>query len=98
LFERRLEVMEVQKITGHKTLSMLLAYTHLNVSKIVDRLDETECNVSPRSALGTAAELLRADVLAVPAAGAQEAELVRDSATATTKADGSNVLPFKRPR
>jgi integrase len=98
LFERRLEVMEVQKITGHKTLSMLLAYTHLNVSKIVDRLDETECNVSPGSAVGTAAELLRADVLAVPAAGAQKAGLVRDSATVTTKADGSNVLPFKRPR
>jgi len=97
LFERRLEVMEVQKITGHKTLSMLLAYTHMDVSKIVDRLDETECNLSQGSALGTAAQLLSAEVPAVPAAGAQKTELVRDSARVPGKAEGSNVLPFKRP-
>jgi integrase len=42
LFERGLEIMEVQRITGHKTLSMLLRYTQMNVDRIVDRLDETE--------------------------------------------------------
>lgn len=42
LFERGLEVMEVQKITGHKTLKILLDYTHMDPSHIVDRLDETE--------------------------------------------------------
>jgi len=46
---------------------------------------------------GTAAQLPRADVLAVSAAGAQNAELVRDSAREPTEADASNVLPFKRP-
>lgn len=89
--------MEVQKITGHKTLSMLLAYTHLDVTKIVDRLDETECNVSLGSALGTAAQLPSADVVAVSAAGAQKVEPVRDGAREPTKAEGSNMLPFKRP-
>ena len=34
--------MEVQRITGHKTLSMLLRYTQMNVDRIVDRLDATE--------------------------------------------------------
>lgn len=42
LFERGLQVMEVQGITGHKTLKILLNYTHMNPSHIVDRLDETE--------------------------------------------------------
>ncbi len=42
LFERGLTVMEVQRITGHKTLAMLLRYTQMNVDRIVDRLDETE--------------------------------------------------------
>ncbi len=96
LFERRLEVMEVQKITGHKTLSMLLAYTHLDVGKIVDRLDETDCNVARGAPPATDAQLRTSDV-AVSVAGAEKAQLVRDSARAPTKADGSNVLPFKRP-
>lgn len=34
--------MEVQKITGHKTLSMLLRYTQMNVDHGVNRLDATE--------------------------------------------------------
>lgn len=34
--------MEVQKITGHKTLSMLLRYTQMNVDHVVDRLDAIE--------------------------------------------------------
>lgn len=42
LFERGLEVMEVQRITGHKTLKTLLDYTHMNPTDVVDRLDETE--------------------------------------------------------
>ena len=52
LFERGLEIMEVQRITGHKTLSMLLRYTQMNVDRIVARLDETE---SPPDTLPTRA-------------------------------------------
>ena len=29
LFERGLSIMEVQRITGHKTLAMLVRYTHM---------------------------------------------------------------------
>ena len=47
LFERGLKVMEVQRITGHKTLAMLLRYTQMNVDHIVDRLDETESAPNP---------------------------------------------------
>lgn len=42
LFERGMTTMEVQKITGHKTLSMLLRYTQMDVGHIVQRLDETD--------------------------------------------------------
>jgi len=42
LFERGLSTMEVQKMTGHKTLSMLLRYTHMDVRHVVQRFDETE--------------------------------------------------------
>jgi hypothetical protein len=42
LFERGLTTMEVQKITGHKTLAMLLRYTQMNVDHVVKRLDATE--------------------------------------------------------
>jgi integrase len=42
LFERGLSIMEVQRITGHKTLAMLIRYTHMDVSRIVERLDATE--------------------------------------------------------
>lgn len=38
LFERGLNVIEVAKITGHKTLSMLDRYTHLDVRHLVDKL------------------------------------------------------------
>lgn len=37
LFERGLEIMEVQQMTGHKTLKILLAYTHMDPSRLVDR-------------------------------------------------------------
>jgi integrase len=49
LFERGLEVMEVQRITGHKTLSMLMRYTQMDVSRIVRRLDATEGQAPPAS-------------------------------------------------
>ncbi|HEV2270815.1 MAG TPA: tyrosine-type recombinase/integrase [Steroidobacteraceae bacterium] len=49
LFERGLEIMEVQRITGHKTLSQLLRYTQMNVARIVNRLDETESPSAPAS-------------------------------------------------
>jgi integrase len=49
LFERGLEIMEVQRITGHKTLSMLLRYTQMNVDRIVTRLDATETPPTPAS-------------------------------------------------
>jgi integrase len=49
LFERGLEIMEVQRITGHKTLSMLLRYTQMNVDRIVKRLDATELAPTPTS-------------------------------------------------
>ena len=49
LFERGLEIMEVQRITGHKTLSMLLRYTQMNVDRIVKRLDSTEPAPTPAS-------------------------------------------------
>jgi hypothetical protein len=49
LFERGLEIMEVQRITGHKTLSMLLRYTQMNVDRIVKRLDATEPEPTPAS-------------------------------------------------
>lgn len=38
LFEKGLHVIEVGRITGHKTLSMLDRYTHLNVQHLVDKL------------------------------------------------------------
>jgi len=56
LFERGLQLMEVQRITGHKTLSQLLRYTQMNVDRIVDRLDETESpsgRASPRASGST---------------------------------------------
>lgn len=38
LFERGLSVLEVQSITGHKTLSMLSRYTHLRAEDIASKL------------------------------------------------------------
>jgi len=51
LFERGLTTMEVQKITGHKTLAMLLRYTQMNVDHVVKRLDATEDGDRPNSSL-----------------------------------------------
>lgn len=39
LFEKGLDVMEVSTISGHKSLSMLKRYTHLNAYKLVAKLD-----------------------------------------------------------
>jgi len=39
LFENTdLDIMEIRSITGHKTLQMLLRYTHLRTSRLADRL------------------------------------------------------------
>lgn len=38
LFEKELDVMEVSSITGHKSLSMLKRYTHLNAEKLAKKL------------------------------------------------------------
>ena len=38
LFEKGLNVLEASSVTGHKTLSMLQAYTHLNPSDIAKKL------------------------------------------------------------
>ena len=38
LFERGLNVMEVASITGHKTLSMLMRYTHLKAEELAMKL------------------------------------------------------------
>jgi len=40
LFERGLSLMEVACITGHKDLAMLRRYTHLNATKLANRIDE----------------------------------------------------------
>ena len=47
LLERGLTVMEVQRITGHKTLAMLLRYTQMYDNHVVARLDETEDSGAP---------------------------------------------------
>jgi integrase len=39
LFEKGLNIIEVARITGHKTLAMLDRYTHLDVSLLVQKLD-----------------------------------------------------------
>ncbi|WP_432239207.1 tyrosine-type recombinase/integrase [Herbaspirillum robiniae] len=39
LFEKGLNVIEVARITGHKTLAMLNRYTHLDVSTLLQKLD-----------------------------------------------------------
>lgn len=39
LFEKGLHVIEVARITGHKTLAMLDRYTHLDVSQLIRKLD-----------------------------------------------------------
>jgi len=38
-FEKGLNMMEVASITGHKSLSMLRRYTHLDAGKLASRLD-----------------------------------------------------------
>jgi integrase len=103
LFERGLEVMEVQKITGHKTLKILLDYTHLNPSHIVDRLDETEARASR-----VAAERLApgADASQVTQPGARGAPPTADPIVPNAGKDGaskttqppSNVIVFPRRR
>ena len=43
--------MEVQKITGHKTLAMLLRYTQMYDNHVVERLDATEDPNKPVAAV-----------------------------------------------
>jgi integrase len=39
LFENTdLDLMEIRAITGHKTLQMLVRYTHLRTARLADRL------------------------------------------------------------
>ncbi|WP_158515147.1 site-specific integrase [Bordetella sp. H567] len=42
LFEKGLNQIEVSRITGHLTLSMLSRYTHLSVSHLLQKLDAAE--------------------------------------------------------
>lgn len=42
LFEQGYGIMEVIQITGHKTLSQLLRYTHLDVNGILEKMQELE--------------------------------------------------------
>ncbi|AGH84313.1 Shufflon-specific DNA recombinase [Ralstonia pseudosolanacearum FQY_4] len=39
LFEKGLNVAEVASVTGHKDTRMLMRYTHLDASKLADKLD-----------------------------------------------------------
>jgi integrase len=82
LFERGLSTMEVQKVTGHKTLAMLLRYTQMDVGHLVERLDATES--SPRPPGNT----VRSD----DAVGASGASTVPEIDQGTTLP--SNVIPF----
>ena len=40
LFEKGLNPMEVAAISGHQTLQVLKAYTHIKVSHLVDKLEK----------------------------------------------------------
>ena len=37
-FEKDLSVMEVESITGHKSMEMLSRYTHINADRLADKL------------------------------------------------------------
>ena len=48
LFENTdLDIMEIRAITGHKTLQMLLRYTHLRTSRLADRLAGAKREATP---------------------------------------------------
>ncbi len=47
LFEKGLNQIEVARITGHKTLSMLNRYTHLDVEHLVSKLGPRAENLTP---------------------------------------------------
>jgi hypothetical protein len=82
LFERGLSTMEVQKVTGHKTLAMLLRYTQMDVGHLVERLDATEASTrSPGITKHTADVAEPIAALTVP-----EVEIGTSLA--------SNVIPF----
>jgi hypothetical protein len=74
--------MEVQKVTGHKTLAMLLRYTQMDVGHIVERLDATEAPTRPP---GNATR-------SVDDAGPSGASTVPDIEKRTSLP--SNVIPF----
>jgi hypothetical protein len=52
LFEKGLNQIEVSRITGHLTLSMLDRYTHLDVSHLVQKLDAPAARGEDASAPG----------------------------------------------
>ena len=60
LFEKGLSQIEVARITGHKTLSMLDRYTHLDVLHLVSRLR----GIAPPPAAEEAPQLLTLEALA----------------------------------
>ena len=74
--------MEVQKVTGHKTLAMLLRYTQMDVGHLVERLDATE--TSGRSP-GTVERSARAAETTLALAGMETEE---------RPALPTNVIPF----
>lgn len=82
LFERGLSTMEVQKVTGHKTLAMLLRYTQMDVGHLVERLDATE--TSGRSP-GTVERSVRAAETTLTLTGVETEE---------RPALPTNVIPF----
>jgi integrase len=109
LFERGLSIMEVQRITGHKTLAMLIRYTHMDVGRLVERLDATDTH-QPREPRPT--EPVRStdreaqDVRAAWIGGSREPAPSSDCRTATLAliapelgrksggAPSTNVIPF----
>jgi hypothetical protein len=74
--------MEVQKVTGHKTLAMLLRYTQMDVGHLVERLDATEASTRPPGNT----------VRSGDAVGASGASTVPEIDQGTTLP--SNVIPF----
>ena len=40
LFEKGLTAIEVAAITGHKTMSMLMRYTHLTLASLIEKIDQ----------------------------------------------------------
>lgn len=80
LFERGLTTMEVQKITGHKTLAMLLRYTQMYGNHVVERLDATD-------------EAGKRAMTEVQSREPAKAATARSNAQSDSR---TNVIPFRR--